>query len=182
MIVLLISKFGRILCFSFCLLFLFCIGASASQITEEEIASYTEGVIEDETDVVSDPDADPADQTDGGNVYTAESPLYVSLMGETDLEGDGAAATVADDGTDSDYSVSLMADAPITAGDTTGLKAVLLTVLGDYEPILFEYSYGNSSYGREVFQDDVWLCSFWMLMLLTFCVFKMIGGWLTRKR
>lgn len=177
-----IRSLGSALCVAVALVLCCCSPVDASEISEEEIASYSQGVIEDETDVVSDPDADPVDQTDGGNVYTAESPLYVSLMGETDLEGDGAAATVADDGTDSDYSVSLMADAPITAGDTTGLKAVLLTVLGDYEPILFEYSYGNSSYGREVFQDDVWLCSFWMLMLLTFCVFKMIGGWLTRKR
>lgn len=179
-----VQSVWRFLCVSLCLLFLCCIGASASQITQEEIDSYSQGVIDEviEDPVVEDPEDPYTSQTDYQNVYTAENPLYVSVTSET---GDGDTALdlpvsyAADTG---DYGVSLLADAPITAADTSGLKAVLLTVLGDYEPILFEYQYGNSSVGREVFQDDVWLCSFWMLMLLTFCVFKMIGGWLTRKK
>lgn len=81
-----------------------------------------------------------------------------------------------------DTSVSLYANAPIESGDTTGLKAVLLDLLGPYEPILFTYSYGTNSTGREVFQDDVWLCSFWLLAIMVFCLFRMIGGWLSRKK
>lgn len=179
-----VQSVWRFLCVSLCLLFLCCIGSSASQITQEEIDSYSQGVTDEviEDPVVEDPLEPDYVETDNQNVYTAENPLYVSVTSET---GDGDtvldlpvsyAADTGDDG------ISLLADAPITSADTTGLKAVLLTVLGDYEPILFEYSYGTTGVGREVFQDDVWLCSFWMLMLLTFCVFKMIGGWLTRKK
>lgn len=175
---------GRFLCISLCLLLLCCIGAHASEITQEEIDSYRQGVIDEstETTVVEDQaDSDPA-ENDNQNVYTAENPLYVSVTsdaGSIDNSVDLPVSAVSDT---SDYGVSLLADAPISADDTSGLKAVLLTVLGDYEPILFEYSYGNTGVGREVFQDDVWLCSFWMLMLLTYCVFRLIGGWLTRKQ
>lgn len=179
-----LRSLGAALCIALALVCGCCSPADASEITQEEIDSYTEGVIDygSETDVLEDPDDPEAAADDGSNVYTAENPLYVSITSETGLEDtsvDLPVSTVADTG---DSGISLMADAPITASDTTGLKAVLLTVLGDYEPILFEYQYGNSSVAREVFQDDVWLCSFWMLMLLTFCVFKLIGGWLTRKR
>ena len=31
-------------------------------------------------------------------------------------------------------------------------------------------------------QDDVWLCSFWLLAILVFCLFKLLGGWLVRKQ
>lgn len=176
-----LRSLGAALCIALALVFGCCAPVDASEITPEEIASYSEGVT-DETDVLEDPDDLEASADYGSNVYTAENPLYVSITSETGLEDtsvDLPVSTVADTG---DSGISLMADAPITASDTSGLKAVLLTVLGDYEPILFEYQYGNSSVAREVFQDDVWLCSFWMLMLLTFCVFKLIGGWLTRKR
>lgn len=178
------SDLGRFLCVSLCLLFLCCIGASASQITQEEIDSYSQGVIDEvtETTVVEDPeDPDPIED-DSQNVYTAENPLYVSVTSETGVGDNSLDLPVRYVSGSGDNGVSLLADAPITAGETTGLKAVLLEILGPYDPIYFEYQYGNQSVGREVFQDDVWLCSFWMLMLLTFCVFKMIGGWLTRKR
>lgn len=157
--------------------------ASAVEITPEEIASYSE--VPDETDpetVLEDPE-DPADPSDDPeNVYTFEDPLYISLVDPEDPEGDVSDPVSYDLDMGDPYGVSLMADAPITSADTTGLKSVLLDILGDYEPILFTYQYGTNSVGREVFQDDVWLCSFWMLMLLTFCVFRLIGGWLTRKK
>lgn len=157
---------------------------SASEITPEEIASYSEGII-DETypdDILEDPEDPSAPEDAPVNVYTVEDPLYISLVDPQDPEGD-VSDPVSDDGDLVDpYGVSLMADSPITSADTTGLKSVLLDILGDYEPILFTYQYGTNSVGREVFQDDVWLCSFWMLMLLTFCVFRLIGGWLTRKK
>lgn len=158
--------------------------AAASEITPEEIASYSEGII-DETypeDILEDPEDTTSSQDAPVNVYTVEDPLYISLVDPQDPQGD-LLEPVSDDGDLVDpYGVSLLADAPITSADTTGLKAVLLDILGDYEPILFTYQYGTNSVGREVFQDDVWLCSFWMLMLLTFCVFRLIGGWLTRKK
>lgn len=179
-----IHLLGRFLVLSFALLLLLCSVVNASEISQEEIESYSEGVTDDgtETDVVEDPDDPDASEGDSTNVYTSENPLYISIMDETGTEGDTASDPDSLSATGDDYGVSLMADAPIEASDTSGLKAVLLEILGPYEPILFEYSYGNTGTGREVFQDDVWLCSFWMLMLLTYCVFRLIGGWLTRKQ
>lgn len=179
-----IHPLGRFLVLSFALLLLLCSVVNASEISQEEIESYSEGVTDDgtETDVVEDPDDPDASEGDSTNVYTSENPLYISIMDETGTEGDTASDPDSVSATGDDYGVSLMADAPIEASDTSGLKAVLLEILGPYEPILFEYSYGNTGTGREVFQDDVWLCSFWMLMLLTYCVFRLIGGWLTRKQ
>lgn len=175
------SALGRFICISLCLLFLCCIAANASEITQEEIDSYSQGVIDETTVVEDQTDTDPVED-DNQNVYTAENPLYVSVTSDSGSGDNSLDVPASDVSVTSDYGISLLADAPISAADTTGLKAVLLTVLGDYEPILFEYSYGNTGVGREVFQDDVWLCSFWMLMLLTYCVFRLIGGWLTRKQ
>lgn len=69
---------------------------------------------------------------------------------------------------------------PITPEDTTGLKSVLLSVLGDYDPIVVEYEYRNNnntgySYLREVMPDYVWCASFLMLSLMVYCTFR-IGG------
>lgn len=74
---------------------------------------------------------------------------------------------------------------PITPADTSGLKAVLLSVLGDYESIVTEYRYENynGSYGyiREVQPDYVFLCSAGVFALLLWCVFRMAGGFFCRK-
>lgn len=73
------------------------------------------------------------------------------------------------------YSVS-----PITPEDTSGLKSVLLELIGDYDPIIVEYEYQNannsySSYLREVMPDYVWCASFIMLALIIYCLFR-LGG------
>ena len=41
--------------------------------------------------------------------------------------------------TDLPVSVELLSVAPITPEDTSGLKAVLLSVIGDYDPVVVEY-------------------------------------------
>lgn len=78
------------------------------------------------------------------------------------------------------YDVVLTSVAPVQSSDTTGLKSVLLGLLGDYDPIIAEYKYisGNNSYYsylREVQPDYVWLCSFGMLALFIYCLFR-LGG------
>lgn len=73
--------------------------------------------------------------------------------------------------------------APVTPSDTTGLKAVLLGLLGNYDPVVVEYKYqssqGYNNYLREVQPDYVWLCSFALLALMIFCIFR-LGGALLR--
>lgn len=76
--------------------------------------------------------------------------------------------------------ISLMSVAPITPEDTSGLKAVLLEVIGDYDPVIVEYEYMNnnnySSYLREVLPDYPWCASFLMLALFVYCIFRLGGA------
>lgn len=73
--------------------------------------------------------------------------------------------------------------APVTPLDSSGLKAVLLGLLGNYDPVIVEYQYqssqGYNNYLREVQPDYVWLCSFALLALMIFCIFR-LGGALLR--
>lgn len=74
---------------------------------------------------------------------------------------------------------------PVTADDATGLKAVLLSFIGEYDAVIVEYEYQNtngySSYLREVQPDYVWLCSCALLVVMIFCLFKLGGALLCRK-
>lgn len=73
--------------------------------------------------------------------------------------------------------------APVQPSDTSGLKAVLLSFLGNYDPVIVEYQYqssqGYNNYLREVQPDYVWLCSCGLLALMIFCLFR-LGGALLR--
>lgn len=66
------------------------------------------------------------------------------------------------------------------ADSSTGLKAVLLSFIGDYEGIVVEYSYqntnGNTSYVREIHYDYPWLCSAALLVVMIFCLFRLGGA------
>lgn len=82
--------------------------------------------------------------------------------------------------TDMPANITLMSVAPITPSDTSGLKAVLLEVIGDYDPVIVEYEYMNnnnySSYLREVLPDYPWCASFLMLALFVYCIFRLGGA------
>lgn len=79
--------------------------------------------------------------------------------------------------------VSVVSVSPIEPSDATGLKAALLGVLGSYDPVVVEYQYssgsGYANYLREVQPDYVWICSFALLALVIFCLFR-LGGALLR--
>lgn len=82
--------------------------------------------------------------------------------------------------------ITLMSVSPITPSDTTGLKAVLLDLLGSYDPVVVEYRYQNYnqssySYLREVQPDYVWMGSFLLLCLFVYCIFKLGGGLLCNR-
>ena len=70
--------------------------------------------------------------------------------------------------------------APVTPGDTSGVKAVLLSFIGDYDPpiVQFEYTSNNNykSYVNEIQPDYVWICSFALIALFIYCLFKLGGG------
>lgn len=70
--------------------------------------------------------------------------------------------------------------APVTPGDTSGVKAVLLSFIGDYDPPVVQYEYTSSnnykSYVNEIQPDYVWICSFVLIALFIYCLFKLGGG------
>lgn len=73
---------------------------------------------------------------------------------------------------------------PVTPSSTTGLKAALLTVLGNYDPVVVVYQYntsssGYSSYATDIQPDYAWIASAVLLCLVIWCLFK-LGGALLR--
>ena len=73
---------------------------------------------------------------------------------------------------------------PVTPSSTTGLKAALLTVLGNYDPVVVVYQYnssssGYSSYATDIQPDYAWIASAVLLCLVILCLFK-LGGALLR--
>lgn len=75
---------------------------------------------------------------------------------------------------------------PISPEDTSGLKSVLLGIVGPYENIVTEYRYMNNnnqyySYLREITPDYPWFGSLAVFLVLLFSVFR-IGGNLLWKR
>lgn len=73
----------------------------------------------------------------------------------------------------------------VSPSDTSGLKAVMLTILGDYETVVTDYTYqsGSSQYyshSINIERDWAWLASACMLGLLVYCTFRAIGGMLCR--
>lgn len=70
--------------------------------------------------------------------------------------------------------------APVTSADSTGLKAILLSLIGDYDPIIVEYQYssgnGYTSYLREVQIDYTWLSAAVVFALVLYCVLKAGGS------
>lgn len=125
------------------------------------------------------PGESPAEVSPGGNtIYVLTQPSDSSSESEV----------VSDAGIDSPDAVItdvniLSSVAPVQPSDTSGLKAVLLSFLGNYDPVIVEYQYssgnGYTNYLREVQPDYVWLCSCGLLALMIFCLFR-LGGALLR--
>lgn len=85
---------------------------------------------------------------------------------------------------DYEYGVQVYATNPITSG--TGLKGVLLDVLGPYDAIVVEHRYQNPnsssySYVREIQPDFPWLCSAAVFLALLWSVFAIGGRLICRK-
>ena len=81
-------------------------------------------------------------------------------------------------------SVDVYSVSPITSDSTTGLKSVILGLIGSYDTIVTDYTYNsNNGYVQHTIQvqpDYVWMGSFLLLCLILYCLFRlggaMIGG------
>lgn len=115
--------------------------------------------------------------TPGGNtVYVLSQPSFDDSEVVENVGIDPVNDTITD--------ISILTSvAPVTPSDTSGFKAVLLGLLGNYDPVIVEYQFqssqGYNNYLREVQPDYVWLCSFALLALMIFCIFR-LGGALLR--
>lgn len=85
-------------------------------------------------------------------------------------------ALVPDELSLTDVSV-LQAVAPVGPSDATGLKKILLELLGEYDPVIIQYQYQNNngtySYLRETQLDWPWLASAVIFLAVLWCVLKM---------
>lgn len=80
--------------------------------------------------------------------------------------------------------ISRVSVPPVTPSSTSGLKAAMLTVLGNYDPVVVVYQYntsssGYSSYATDIQPDYAWIASAVLLCLVIWCLFK-LGGALLR--
>lgn len=121
---------------------------------------------------------DAPEVSPGGNtIYVLNQP---SDSSESEVVSDVGAASSDPVLTD----VALLTGlSPVTPSDTSGLKAVLLSFIGNYDPpiVQFEYTTNNNykQYVNEIQPDYVWICSFALIALFIYCLFK-LGGALIR--
>lgn len=142
----------------------------------DEIVDLLPSLADPSFEVDSSGEVPPAVTPGGNTVYV----LNQSSVDDPEFVADVGIDPVNDTITDISILTSV---APVTPSDTSGLKAVLLGLLGNYDPVIVEYQYqssqGYNNYLREVQPDYVWLCSFALLALMIFCIFR-LGGALLR--
>lgn len=64
--------------------------------------------------------------------------------------------------------------------DANGFKAVMLSLIGNYETVITDYTYQSGSSGYyshsiQIERDWSWICSAAVFALVVFCVFRCIG-------
>lgn len=116
-----------------------------------------------------------AEVSPGGNT------VYVLTQPDSEVYNGATVSPVSFDDPDVTITnISLASVSPVTPSSTSGLKAALLGILGNYDPVIVEYQYssgnGYTNYLREIQPDYVWLCSAALLALVIYCLFKLGGG------
>lgn len=74
---------------------------------------------------------------------------------------------------------------PVTPAKSNGLKAIVLSLLGNYESIVVQYQYSNNngtvSYLREVYPDYPWIASAVIFVVVLYCCIRLGAAILCRK-
>ena len=68
----------------------------------------------------------------------------------------------------------------VTASDASGLKSVVLGLIGDYETVVTDYEYRNGSnsyisHSIDIQPDYAWMASMLLFTLVIYCLFR-VGG------
>jgi len=71
----------------------------------------------------------------------------------------------------------------VSPSDTSGLHALVLTLIGDYNPIVKDYTYITTSYNGstqtnhsiEIMPDWSWIMTCLLFIVVIYCVFRMFG-------
>ena len=184
-----------VLCFSVC----------ADEIVEDSAPSSDSAPVEDLAPAVEDPAPvveDPApsvvpDEVNNDSIIETPAPLPAPVTSVADVSAptftlDEVLAALPESVGSPDVvnedvvltGISRVSVPPVTPSSTTGLKAALLTVLGNYDPVVVVYQYntsssGYSSYATDIQPDYVWIASAVLLCLVIWCLFK-LGGALLR--
>lgn len=71
----------------------------------------------------------------------------------------------------------------VTASDANGFKAVMLSLIGDYETVITDYTYQSSASGYyshsiSIERDWSWIWSCVCFIVVVYCFFRSIGGML----
>lgn len=171
-----------------CIVFVLVTTVHAEEVLpDDEVAPFPEmvdSVVDSVSDLVDSATSEVPSDKSLSEVSPGGNTIYVLNQPSDSSESE----VVSDAGIDSPNAVItdvnvFSAVAPVQPSDATGLKAVLLSFLGNYDPVIVEYEYtsgnGYTNYLREVQPDYVWLCSCGFLALMIFCLFK-LGGALLR--
>lgn len=85
---------------------------------------------------------------------------------------------------DSDNTLTLksvnVSNERITANDTNGLKSIMLDLIGDYETVVTDYVYQNTSgyttHSITIERDWSWILSCCLFIVVVYCTFRAVGG------
>lgn len=97
-----------------------------------------------------------------------------------DLSADFDLREIISQDSSQEIAISLKA-APVTPNTSNGFHKVIISLLGNYEPITVDYEYrqGSSSYTSHnitTAPDWSWVCSAAIFALVLLCTFKFLGG------
>lgn len=104
--------------------------------------------------------------------------MLISKLGESKAPVvDGETFTLTD--------VQIRSLSPVQPSGDGSLKDVMLSFVGDYDPVVVEYAYqssqGYTSYLREIQPDYAWMISVAVLIVFIYCLFRLGGSLLCRR-
>lgn len=145
------------------------------------VGETVDSVVDSVSDLVDTATSETAPGESIPEVSPGGNTVYVLTQPDSEVVRDAIPTPVSiDDPGVTITDISLSSVAPVTPSSTSGLKAALLGILGNYDPVIVEYQYqssqGYNNYLREVQPDYVWLCSAALLALVIYCLFKLGGG------